>query len=234
MARRYRKRQYRRRRGLRKGARMGRVAPFKGILPGVHRFKELAQLTSLSAGVAATSAGVITFQLTDLFNVASFKNLFDLYKITGVRLKIVPQFNVSQFPVGGVAPAGPELLPMLYIAENRDPFVPAPTGAGDVLNDDGCKVIRLSRPINMYLGNPKPLILDTSPDGTITTQASWQFNSSSKALQPWLPTGGNGQTKDASSWKHYGFRYWIDNTQSTVPVTLLVYATYYFSMKEAD
>lgn len=218
----------------RRVTKVGRVNYLTSRLSGVHRFKELAQLTSIAATAGASATGVITYQLTDLANVASFKNLFDLFKITGVKLRIVPQFNVSTGPGTAAVPSSPELLPMLYIAPNRDPFVGAPASVSDILNDDGCKIIRLNKPISMYLKNPKALILDTSPDGTLTTQASWQFNANNTALQPWLPSGGGGQAKDASAWKHFGHRWYIDNSQSTVQVTMLVYATYYFSMKEQD
>lgn len=234
MVKRYRRGRGARRAGLRKRMRRGKVQRIPRALSGVHRFKEVTQTATIAAGAGVSQAGIATFNLNELTNATSFKNLFDLYKITGVKLKIVPQFNVSQFPVAAATPAGPELLPLLYIAENRDPFVPAPVGVLDILSDDGVKIIRMSRPVNMYLKNPKALIEDTSPDGLTLVQNAWQFNSSATYLQPWLPTGGNGQTKDLSNAKHYGYRWYLDNSQSTVAVTLLCYATYYFQMKEAD
>lgn len=228
MVKRYRRARRGRRSVMRKRVRGGKRLLVPRMF-GVHRFKETCQLAQLTAAASGTNSGTITFSLTDLFNIASFKNLFDLFKITGVKIKLVPQFNVA------TADTSATPLPMIYVAENRSPFVPAPTSVGDILNDDGVKVIRGGRIVSMYLKNPKCLILDTSPDGTITTQASWQLNSSSNALQPWLPTGGNGQAKDATSWKHYGYRYLIDNTQNThSPVSWNVFATYYFSMKEQD
>lgn len=186
----------------------------------------MAQITSLTAPAVANGQGVMKFQILDLNNFPSYRNLFDLYKITGVKIKIIPRFNVSETATpNATGQAG--TLPVLYIAPNRDPYVPAPVSAADILNDDQCKVIRLTRPINMYLKSPKPDI--TNGAGSIPLQFG-----TGKAFQPWLTTGGGGQTVDQSNVSHYGYRWFLSNGNGLQEVVLDVYATYYFAMKEQD
>lgn len=207
-----------------------RVAKGAGINPySVYNFKETCQLPDLTVQAKGTSAfgvgGILQFKLTDLFNSSSYANLFDMYRITGVKLKIVPRYNVS-------IPSGPTYdqagLPMIYYEINHDPAVPAPTSIADVLNADGIKIKRLDKPFKIYIKNPTPNITDLSGNSL-----PFYFNISKNNL--WLTTGGNGQPINQSSILHYGLRYWLDNSMNlATQINFNVFATYYFSMKERD
>lgn len=193
--------------------------------PKVHYFKEMCQLLSVNVPAGTDQSGIFTFKLTDILNSGSITALFDLYKISGVKLRLVPLVNVSD---ANTLNAAGQLgsLPMLYIAPNRDPFVPAPTGIADIINDDGCRIIRLERPYKTYLKSPKPLIKDAAGVSVpVMTGVKQQF---------WLTTGGNSQTIDQSSLEHYGFRYLFTNNSGAGSLTVQVYATLYFSCKEQD
>lgn len=191
----------------------------------VHRYKEWYDGGVITVAGGAGFPNVLNFQLNSLANAGNFKSLYDLYKITGVKVTLVPQHNVSDFSQGAAT-----ALPMLYMAPNRDPYVPAPTGITDILNDDGVKIIRFTKPVSFWLKNPKADIKDSKGD-TIP----FQFNSGSKALQPWLTTGGNAQVIDQSATQHYGFRYWVDNSQSmNTPCLFQTFVKLYVSFKEQD
>lgn len=229
-------RRYRSRRPARRNRRRGygvmrkrRAGARSALQKKVHWFKEMYQSTSLVGNSNSFTAGVWNCNLNELQNAASFKSMFDLYKITGVKLKIIPRFNVDQVTSLNV---NGQLgnLPVLYIAPNRDPYVPLPGSLGDILNDDGCKVIRLTRPINLYLKAPKPKLVTAGSAGD--QDIPLQFNIGSK-WQPWLTTGGNSQTIDQSSINHYGYRYMISN-ETSADCVLDVYATLYFCCKEQD
>lgn len=213
--------------------RVGKKSGGRGFRPyakKVHWFKEVAQIANgISANAGSNGTGVMTFKLDDLNNQANFAALFDLYKITGVKIKIVPRFNVSDPTTVANANTQAGTLPMLYIAENRDPYVPAPINVADILNDDGVKVIRLTRPINLWLKSPKPLI----SGGNGVESIPMQFGTG-RAFQPWLTTGGNGQTVSQIAVPHYGFRWLLNNGVGNFTVVCDVYATYYFAMKEQD
>lgn len=229
-------RMQRRRRAPRKYARLVRSNKLRGrymnrrLRPAgssVHRFKEVCIYPGgLNVGANTTSTGIMTFALNDLTNATSFKTLFDLYKITGVKVRINPRFTNADPLASGNGIAG---LPVLYVAENRDPYVPAPTSLADVLNDDGVKILRLNRPYTMYLKNPKAEIKDAN-----NVSLPFQFNASSTALQPWLTTGGGTQSIDQSSLLHFGYRWWLDNSLCQAITNIEVFYTLYFSMKEQD
>lgn len=211
----------RRRKMFRRGRR-----GIKGLVPGVHRFKETCELTQWSAAAGSTQFGVQTYKLNDLFNAAQFKNLFDLYKITGVKLTIIPRYdNASVAEASGGIAGSVNSLPMLYVAPNRSPWSTAPTSVQDILNDDGCKVMTLNKKVSFYLPAPSPRILDGASNGV-----PLQFN---KSIKPWLTTGGNGQDVDQSGVDYYCHRYAISNL-GTAGVFADVYATYYMIFKEQD
>lgn len=212
----------RKRGAMRKGLRMATVP--RGLVGrGVHSFTEKVQLPSIGVP-PGISYGVITYQINQLINWNSYAALFDLYKLKAVKLTLIGLANTSEVMLNnGVLQSG--ALPMLYLAPNRDPYVPAPLSIPDVINDDGCKIIRFSRPASFYLSNPKPNVVDNTGD-----QLPFQFN---VRQQPWLTTGGNAQTIDQSAVKHYGHRYAIANSAS-VETVVQVYAKFYFEMKEQD
>lgn len=191
----------------------------------VHGFKEWYDGGVSTIGAATAQGYVLTTQIASLNNFSSLQGLFDLYKITGMKVTFVPSHNVSDFSAGNGSG-----IPMLYVAPNRDPYVPAPVSVADILNDDGVKIIRFTKPVSFYLPNPKADIKDS--DGK---SIPMQFNSSSKALQPWLTTGGNSQTVDQSGVKHFGYRYYVDNSPNTAqPFNWNIYVKLYASFKEQD
>lgn len=163
--------------------------------------------------------------MNDLFNSPNFKGLFDLYKITKVKLTIIPQFDTASVADSNNGPTISQ-LPMLYIAPNRSPWSIAPPVVQDVLNDDGCRVIRLENKSSFTLNAPAPRLVDGAGTGMpIQTNTSIKF---------WLSTGGNGQIVDQSGVEYYGHRWFLDNTGNTAGFSLQVFAEYHFIMKELD
>lgn len=191
---------------------------------GVHYFKETCLLQAWSCPAGSTQYGCQTYKLNDIFNNGQFKNLFDLYKITGVKLRVVPRYNQASVAESTIGPNLNE-LPMLYIAPNRSAWSTAPTSIQDILNDDGCKIVRLEKPVTFWLRSPAPRIVDGAGTGVPI-----QFNNN---IRPWLTTGGNGQDADQSGVSYYSHR-WAINNQNTNGVYVDVYATYYMTFKEQD
>lgn len=193
--------------------------------PLVHKFKEMYDGGWTTVPATSISNSVLSTQIASLTNFPSLQSMFDLYKITGMKVTFIPSHNVSDISAG--AGTG---IPMLYVAPNRDPYVPAPASVADILNDDGCKAIRFTKPVSFYVKNPKGLILDSAGNSL-----PFQFDSSKAYLQPWLTTGGNSQTINQSTVKHYGLRYLLDNTLNTAqPFVFQVIVKLYFSCKEQD
>lgn len=191
----------------------------------MYRFVEKCKLTSWSCAGATGQAGLQTYKFNDLFNSPNFKALFDLYKITKVKLMIVPQFDTASFADSNNGPTISN-LPMLYVAPNRSPWAVPPSSLQDCLNDDGCKIIRLEKPITLTLNAPAPRLVDGAGTGMPI-----QTNTNTKL---WLSTGGNGQIVDQSGVDYYGHRWFIDNTANVAGLSVQILATYYFEMKELD
>lgn len=211
---------------LRRRQAIGRIRRFRRRIvgSGVYNFTEKCQLTSISVPGGATNYGVLPYQINSLINWGAYAGLFDLYKLKAVKLTLIGLASQSEVTFNN-ASLQSGALPMLYIAPNRDPYVPAPLSISDVVNDDGCKIIRFSKPVSFYLNNPKPDVKDDTG-----SSLPFQFNT---LVQPWLTTGGNAQTIDQSAIKHYGHRWAITNNSSN-DLVVQVYVKYYFEMKEQD
>lgn len=198
----------------------------KALGRSVHSFTEKTQIASISAAAGTTVTGTLTYKINDLINWNSYESLFDLYKLKGVKVTIIPLANSSDANNGYPNTSGQVgTLPMFYIAPNRDPYTPAPASIPDVLNDDGCKIVRLTKPVSYYIKSPKPDLRDSEG-----SQLPLQLN---VGKDFWLTTGGNQQTIDQSAVKHFGHRYVFTNNASNEMV-LQVYVKYYFMMKEQD
>lgn len=218
----------RKRSNRRRGKRVSRRTRRIRSSPSIHKFKEMYKLGPVGAPASAIGSGVLAPKgISELANVAHLTGLFDLYKITGVKYKIVPRYNSAD-------PSATITLPMIYLATNRDPFTPAPSSVGDILNDDTCKSYRLDKPISWFVKCPKPdMSISFDIGGTqYVGPQQWQLGVATK-YQPWLTTGGNNQSLDQSARAHYGVRWVVDNFNS-FPVDVDVYATLYFQMKEQD
>lgn len=201
-----------------------------GKYPNIHRFKEMCQLNDIGAAAGSTTGqGTLTFKLSDLTNIASLRNLFDMYKITYVKVKLIPQF--TEVPTQGSTVAS-QFLPTIAIAPNRDPYIGDPTSMADILNDDGCRVYQGNRQINIKIKMPKPSLSTYNEDGSVKDLIPVQ---GSLLTNFWLSTGGNAAKIDQENVPHYGFRYYVDNTNASGNSVLFkVYATYYCSFKEQD
>lgn len=186
-------------------------------------------MTDIAATANSISFGTQTYKVNDLTNwTAAYQNLFDLYKLLAVKITIFPKFNVSsaeyQNPAGNAG-----ALPLLALAPNRDPYVPAPTSWADIVNDDGVKILRLDRPRSFFITRPKPAIT-TTVDGSTFYPIPVQYN---VGVQPWLTTGGNSQVINQSATPHYGHRWAIWN-EGPYDVSFHIVAEYSLAFKEQD
>lgn len=183
-----------------------------------------------------STGGVLSFNLGQLVNQASFKSLFDLYRITAAKVSFLYRNNSA------TTSAAPNIasLPMLYTAINRDPFVPAPTSVADILNDDTCRIHRTDQLVGkggIYIKSPKPdmtglVYAQGQPTGGIVT-TQWNLGVGN-SKQYWLTTGGNSQGLDQSGVNHFGLRYFAENLANSQDQEIQVFVTLYFQMKEQD
>lgn len=205
--------------------------PIRRFMPSVARFSE-AYGESLIIPPASVSNGLFTCQFNKLVNYANYSALYDLYRIVGMKVTLLPkwsQADITHVDGGGTNISGMN-LPIFYIAPNRNPTVSAPSGVADMLNEQGVRYFPLKGKRSFYISYPKgktTVYSDVSaPIGTSTSVYP-------NRIQPWLSTGGSGGL-DQTDIAHNGFRWSMD--ASTVPngITLQVVTTMYFQLKELN
>lgn len=140
---------------------------------------------------------------------SQLNTLFDRYKIHGVRLTFIPEWNV-QFIGQGTIPV------MKVVKDYDDATVPS---VGDVWARQG-REYRLNRPFSVYI---RPKVGNALYNGALTTAYSVQkapyINTSYAAVPHW---GLKFAVKD-----------WVADQGSFYPnCTLRVEATYYMSFRE--
>lgn len=234
-----RKKLYRKKRTLRPRRKYG--ARRTRIPSRIHLIKRLGeQITLTNSGVGGLPAlnqdgvgsfvqgsvvggslpGTFQFPLTAQFKLSSaidhldLTDLFDRYKITGVKLKILFQNNTSSV-------TGQSALPVMYSAVDFDDNTP-PTAYQQVLTKSYCKtrILNGNRTFSMFV---RPRMLK-------------ELGSSS--------AGFAGNSSERSTWidstypdvPHYGIKFWIDNWYSANDSNMIlrIQPEYYLALKDVQ
>lgn len=153
------------------------------------------------------------FNLSALPNVGEFTNLFDRYKITGVKLRIMFLANSNDTGVTSALS-----IPLIHYINDLDDAAP-PTSENEILQKNFLKTRRLDEPFTYFL----------KPKATSEVYASPSSTGYSVAKSMWID--GN-----SPNIPHFGFKAWIGNGPATPSQQnlgrLKVYATYYVALKD--
>ena len=160
--------------------------------------------------------GAMTFALQCCSDYGDFTNLFDRYKITGVKLQFLYQCNIAN----NDSTTGTNALPLLsYSFDCDDNNVP--TSLEEVQKKQYChqKILNGNYMFSVYL---KPRILKEVYASSITSG----YNS---AKATWLDSANVGVP-------HYGLKLWINNwgygNQKFQQLTIT--PTYYLALKDTQ
>lgn len=152
------------------------------------------------------------FMLQDVPTYADFTNLYDRYRITGVKLKITYLDN-------NAAVNGLSVLPVLnYAVDVDDNAVPTSESVMQQKQDVKTKVLVANKPISIYIKNPKVAAAALNSSGTFdATMVSKGY------LNCAIPNT-----------VHNGIKYWISSVYSNAnsQCAIRIVPTYYFSMKD--
>lgn len=165
----------------------------------------------------AQGGGALTFALVQCLQSTDITQLFDRYRISGVKLDFLFQQNTSDT-------AGGSLLPVMWSAYDFDDGTAPPTQTS-VQVKAYCKqrVLNANRPFSVYL-KPRVVKSLSEVDGTVDALAS-----SERA--PWINSTNN-------SVDHFGYKFWIDNwmgnTLEAPKCMLTIQPTYYLQLKDAQ
>lgn len=210
MALRSRQRRYRRKPAYRRKRIMKRTRA--RLAMNVHRFKRKVVLGNIQAynnGSTFNAAAAFSFKLSDLPQYTDFTNLFDQYKLTGVKLDFIPfadnvSWEVASNGASVAAPGGP----LLISVDQDDATIPA--SASEMLSRQNVKVVPVGRRHQMFL---RPKYGDIANTTTLA------------------PATGFIDC-DTPNTPHYGVKCWMaaPNVVNT-NFTYQVWATYYVTLK---
>lgn len=201
------------RRNMRRG-RIGRIANV------VHRFKRTCKLDDLKVSFATPSTGIganpaYQFTLNSLPDYSEFVNLYDMYKITGIKLSIVPAAQAIVSAVGGsTAAIGFSRVHSVVDFDDNTPL----GSENNALQYATLRTTPYGRTHSRFI---KPQ-LSVSVDGELAATLA-----SAPSRNRWIST-------EYPEVEHRGIKVWINppvNTAANCSMTYSVYATYYLAMK---
>lgn len=160
--------------------------------------------------------GSLSFFLAACVQHTDLVNLFDRYRLAGVKLDFLYQQNTSDT-------AGGSCLPVMWSAYDFDDNVP-PASATAIQVKGFCRqrVLNANRNFSVYI---KPRLLKAVQTAGSTTTLS----SSDRA--GWLNSGSDDI-------EHLGFKIWVDNWMGSVAEApkhiLTIQPTYYLQLKDTQ
>lgn len=173
--------------------------------------------TSLTDTLNTRQVGAsMIFKLDSVQDSNDFLNLFDRYKIIGVKLKFLYQCNLANSD----STTGTNALPLLSYTFDADDAT-QPTQLEDVQKKQHCHQ-RILNGNGMFSIYYKPRILKEVYASAVSTG----YNS---AKATWLDTA-------SQSIPHYGLKMWINNWNpgNTKFHQLTIYPTYYLALKDTQ
>lgn len=153
----------------------------------------------------------LNFTLADLPNASDFTNLFDFYRICGVKLQFIPQANSND-----TGASDPLSIPIFhYIADYDDSIGFA--NENQALEKEGIKTRRLDKPFNYYI---VPRVSNEIYNNGVTT--AYALNKKKQ----WIDGNSSGVA-------HFGLKAWV-TTAAVYTLRFKIYATYYLQFKGAQ
>lgn len=178
-----------------------------GVQP-VHYYKRTLYLSgALTASSAGDVFGAIDFRLNQLPNATDFTNLYDQYKIRGVKIMLIPRGNNSDVITG--ATSGQSMG--VFSALDYDDVTP-PTSIAQLCEYQNMKMTR-STSIHSRYFVPKPQINLLVAGGGTSPALSGQWIDTALGVAP-----------------HYGFKYALQQLPNGTQLYDIKY-TFYLAFK---
>lgn len=152
------------------------------------------------------STGAFQFMLADLPNYTEYVNMWDKYKLAGVRIRFIPANDNS--PVGTASTSG--IGTFSWCLDYND--ANAPAGLDDIMQYPGMRMKRPTTPFSVFI---KPKFEAALYQGATTGY---------RATTGYVDTA-------SSTVRHYGLKYCLHDTVAA-NASIRVYMTYYLALKE--
>lgn len=112
-------------------------------------FTETFALTSLQCSTTGTTAGRLRVAMNQVPQFGDYQALYNQYRINSVTFILIPEFDMYDSNNSSVATISAVTAPRLVYAIQDSAQSLIPATEQDVLQDNGCKIRSLSRPIRI-------------------------------------------------------------------------------------
>lgn len=184
-----------------------------GILGNkVYKFKRTWQASNINSAVTFGNSA-FAFKLSDLPNSTEFTTLFDSYRITGVKMTLIPQFTQSDLVdavPGGTNKSTPNVYTVLDYDDNT-----ALSNAVDYFQYDTFRLHRGARVVKRFCRPKLQASANVGGAGTLALQES---------NKRWVDC-------NQASVLYFGIKVGLDSTTVATDVQYRVYFTYYLDFK---
>ena len=179
-------------------------------------------ISMASSSTPSHTAYGLDFKLSRLPNYSEFTALFDAYKITGIKLRIIPRYSNSDLNVLEGNTYMPK--PMYITADQDDITVGASWTEVDAMQNEATRIIPVisnnGSPVTMYLKVKPQTVLQTNLGAGLSTATAGQFSGWIDTVQPDVV--------------HYGLKLLVPTkpyVMAQLKCEFDVFATYYLKFK---
>jgi len=173
---------------------------------------------TFSAGTIQAGAGnIFSVRFNQIPEFQNYVNLYNTYQIRSVQVLLLPTQVVNTQSVA--VPIDP---PRIAFAVQSTSQIATPAAELDVLNDNGCKIRLLTKPLKIRASmRPQLSEADNTTTGLVPVTES---NKRSK----WLSTSERGVAVE-----HSGITYWLTQNYTTAQVSQVnVFFKVFFAMRD--
>lgn len=178
----------------------------------IYSFKRTYQASNINSAVTFGNSA-FQFKLSDLPSASEFTTLFDSYRITGVKMTLIPQFTQTDLNTADPNTTN-KTTPNYYTVIDYDDNT-ALSGATDYFQYDTFKLWRGNRIVKVYCKPRLQLTGNVSGASTLAFQAP---------KGQWVDCNQTGAP-------YFGLKVGIDSTPVAGDVNIRVYFTYYLQFK---
>lgn len=159
----------------------------------------------------------LTFKLSDLPGYTDFQNLYDEYKIYGVKVRLIPHYN--QLDAAPAIAAGYDGMTNIVTVIDQNDDTPLAT-FNEALEFQTSKIHQYTTSLKRYF----------VPGVQLWPAGVTGFTQTAGVTRQWLtmPDVNSGFTPDV---KHYSFKAIYDSNSGTVSEQYQVYTTFYFACR---
>lgn len=202
---------YRRRRPARRLMNVRRVAliarrPYRSVR--YNKVPSFVETLSLEP-IFSQSGGTFKIMFQNIPQYVHYGQLYRQYRINWFKVTLIPDWN--SFDVKNTT----ETInaPRLVFAVDDTGTAPNPVNEADVLEDNGCKIVQLTKPVSMSCRPVGQVGYSASTGGFVTSSKKFQWFDVTRTDIP-----------------HTGIRYWISN--GGTPIAFRPYIKVSFSLKD--